>query len=131
MGILTIEQYREIERVEGSRRSSAVKRDYKAEFEQQLSLVGIQFEREFYFALPQRRYRADWRIVGTTILIEYEGGLLRKGVGASHGSIGGILRDIEKHNAATLLGWTVIRITHKHVANGDALRWVEEALVYC
>jgi len=112
------------------RTNSSPRHDYKADFEQQLSLVGIKFEKEFRFD-TERKWRADFHIVGTRILLEYEGGLLRAGAGASHMSIGGVLRDIEKHNAARLQGWTVLRITHKDVASGQALAWVEEALVYC
>lgn len=103
------------------------KHDYKAEFEQQLSLVGIQVEREFIFA-PPRRWRSDWRVVGTTILIEYEGGLFMESGGA-HKAVGNILRDIEKYNAAAIAGWTVIRISPKFIPNGQALKWVEEALI--
>jgi hypothetical protein len=106
--------------------SREVKRDYKTEFEQQLSLVGIQAEREFYFARP-RKWRADFRVVGTKILIEYEGGLFMESGGA-HKAVGNILRDIEKYNACAIAGWLVVRITPKHVASGDALKWVEDAL---
>src|ERR1044072_3306007 len=68
--------------------SREVKHDYKAEFEQQLSLVGIQVEREFVFA-PPRKWRADWRVIGTRILIEFEGGLYAKRA-AGHSSVTGI-----------------------------------------
>ena len=102
------------------------KKDYKSEFEQQLSLVGIQVETEFVFASP-RKWRSDYRIQGTSILIEFEGGLFAKGK-QGHSSVSGILRDMEKYNSAALLGYTVIRIAPNHVVNGQALRWVEEAL---
>jgi hypothetical protein len=103
-----------------------VKHDYKAEFEQQLSLVGIQVEREFYFARP-RKWRSDWRVTGSKLLVEYEGGLFMESGGA-HKAVGNILRDIEKYNAAAIAGWTVIRITPKFIPNGQALKWVEDAL---
>lgn len=103
-----------------------VKHDYKAEFEQQLSLVGIQVEREFVFA-PPRRWRTDWRVKDTRVLIEFEGGLFAKDK-IGHGNVGGILRDIEKYNAAAIAGWIVIRVTPKFIPDGQALKWVEEAL---
>lgn len=106
--------------------SREVKHDYKAEFEQQLSLVGIQVESEFYFARP-RKWRSDFRVVGTKILIEFEGGLFKKRA-AGHSSVSGILRDVEKYNAAAIAGWTVIRITPKFIPTGEALKWVEDAL---
>lgn len=105
------------------------KHDYKAEFEQQLSLVGIQVEREFYFARP-RRWRSDWLVIGSTVLIEFEGGLFKKRE-AGHSSVTGILRDIEKYNEAAIAGWIVIRITPKHVVSGAALSWVIEAVNSC
>ncbi|HEX7333433.1 MAG TPA: hypothetical protein VF290_18155 [Pyrinomonadaceae bacterium] len=103
-----------------------VKHDYKADFEQQLSLVGIQVEREFYFALP-RRWRSDWKVKTRDILIEFEGGLFKKRK-AGHSSVRGILRDIAKGNAAALLGFVLIRIAPPHVVSGQALKWVEQAV---
>jgi len=106
--------------------SREVKHDYKAEFEQQLSLVGIQVEREFMFAKP-RKWRADWRVKDTRILIEFEGGLYKKRA-AGHSSVTGIQRDIRKYNAAAIAGWIVIRITPEYIVKGDALKWVEQAI---
>jgi hypothetical protein len=106
--------------------ASAPQHDYKAEFEQQLSLVGIQVDREFVFA-PPRKWRADWRVKDTRILIEFEGGLFAKNK-IGHGNVGGILRDIQKYNAAAIAGWTVIRITPKFIPNGQALKWIEDAI---
>lgn len=100
--------------------------DYKADFEQQLQLVGVVVEREFYFARP-RRFRSDWRVEDRKILIEYEGGLF-KAEKSGHSSVAGIIRDIEKYNLAALLGYVVIRITPMHVKSGQALKWTEEAI---
>ena len=102
------------------------RKDYKAQFEQQLRLVGIQVETEFIFAAP-RKYRADYRVQGTNILIEFEGGLFAKGK-QGHSSVAGILRDMEKANVAQLGGWIQIRIAPNHVVSGQALKWVEEAI---
>lgn len=104
-----------------------VKTDYKAQFEQQLSLVGIKFKREFYFALP-RKWRSDWLIIGTKILVEFEGGLFAKRA-AGHSSVSGILRDLNKYNEATLRGYMLIRIAPPHVVSGQALKWVERAIL--
>jgi hypothetical protein len=106
--------------------SREVKHDYKAEFEQQLSLVGIQVEREFMFAKP-RKWRSDWRVVGTPLLVEFEGGLYAKRA-AGHSSVSGLHRDIKKYNAAAIAGWIVIRVTPKFIPSGEALKWVEDAL---
>ena len=106
--------------------SREVKHDYKAEFEQQLKLVGIAVVPEFIFA-PPRKWRSDWLVIGTTILVEFEGGLFAKRKGG-HSSVTGILRDIEKYNAAAIGGWTLIRIAPNHVTSGQGLQWVEQAI---
>ena len=107
--------------------SREVSHDYKTEFEQQLGLVGIQVEREFFFH-PSRKWRSDWRVRDTHVLVEFEGGLFKKRA-AGHSSVTGILRDIEKYNEAALAAWIVIRIAPNHVRNGEALKWVERAVV--
>lgn len=78
------------------------------------------------FASP-RKWRADWRVKDTRILIEFEGGLYAKRA-AGHSSVTGIQRDIRKYNAAAIAGWIVIRITPEYVVKGDALKWTEDAL---
>jgi hypothetical protein len=101
------------------------RRDYKAELVQQFQLVGIPVEPEFHFAKP-RKFRADWRVKGLPVLIEYDGGIFMAGK-AGHSSVKGLLRDIEKMNMAAIAGYIVIRVTPKHVVSGEALLWVEQA----
>ena len=105
--------------------STPSKKDYKAELVQQLNLVKIPLEPEFYFALP-RKWRSDWRVTNLPVLIEFEGGLFHSGK-RGHSSVSGILRDIEKYNTATINGWIVVRVTPKHVVSGQALQWIEAA----
>lgn len=107
--------------------SREVSHDYKTEFEQQLSLVGISVEREFFFH-PTRKWRSDWRVKATRVLIEFEGGLFKKRA-AGHSSVTGILRDLDKYNEAALAGFTVIRVAPPHVKSGQGLKWVERAIV--
>ena len=103
------------------------KHDYKAEFVQQCSLVGIELQPEFKI-FENRKFRADWRVLpDTKILIEFEGGLFHSGKRGHH-SIRGIHKDILKYNLCALAGWMVIRITPKHVESGQALQWVEQAV---
>jgi len=56
-----------------------------------------------------RRWQFDFCYLDLKLAFEVEGGILRRGGGA-HSSGLAILRDIEKYNAATLLGWRVFRI---------------------
>ena len=54
-----------------------------------------------------RKFLFDYAIPSHMIAIEKEGGIY---TGQAHGSITGILRDVEKYNLATSLGWSVIRV---------------------
>lgn len=107
-------------------RSVTPKTDYKARLLSQFAAVGIEVEPEFKI-FADRRFRADWRIVDTRILIEFEGGLFHKSK-MGHSSVTGILRDMEKANLCALAGWIVIRVAPNHVVSGQALLWIEHAL---
>lgn len=99
---------------------------YKSELLLQLNLARIPVEPEFKI-FEHRKFRADWRVKDTRILIEFEGGLFAKGK-QGHSSVSGILRDIEKYNMCAIDGWTVIRVAPNHVSNGQALKWIQEAI---
>lgn len=65
---------------------------------------------EYSFATDLfRKWQLDWAWVPWLVALEVEGGIWRKGGGA-HSHPSGILRDIEKYNAATLLGWRILRV---------------------
>lgn len=85
-------------------------------------------EREYQFH-PERKFRFDYAWPEKKIALEVEGGLWRKGGGA-HSHPKGILRDIEKYNLATTLGWRVIRVTsHKpEKIDGWLVGWLDKEL---
>jgi len=58
-----------------------------------------------------RKWRFDYAWAEHKIALEVEGGIYAKGRRGGHTSISGMLRDIEKYNEATLLGWRVFRVT--------------------
>ncbi len=60
---------------------------------------------EFKFH-PTRRWKADFACPTLKILIEKDGGVFTKG---AHGSVSGILRDMEKYTEAAKLGYAVLR----------------------
>ncbi len=66
----------------------------------------------------------DYGICDRKFGVEVEGGIWRKGGGA-HSHPQNILRDIEKHNDLTRLGWQVLRVTTDQVRTGEALRMIE------
>lgn len=77
-------------------------------------------EREITFH-PKRRWRLDFAWPEHKIAIEVHGKVWHKG---GHTSGVGRLRDMEKGNAAKLLGWIVLEIGDKHIEDGTALEWV-------
>lgn len=109
-----------------SAKSHSPKADYKAVLVQQCEIAGLKLEPEFRFH-PERKFRADWKVSGSKVLIEYEGGLYSGGK-RGHSSIAGIQRDIEKSNLAQILGFIVIRVAPKHVMSGAAFNWIMDAL---
>lgn len=83
--------------------------------------------RQYLYALP-RRFRADftWLLPPPLgLLVEVQGGIYNR---RAHGSISGILEDIDRLNAATLAGWRLLRVTPDMVKDGRALALIERAL---
>lgn len=69
--------------------------------------LGVEVVREYRFH-PTRKWRFDYAVPASRVALEVEGGVWR---GGRHTSPKGFLADIEKYNAAALLGWTVVRTT--------------------
>lgn len=61
---------------------------------------------------PSRRWRFDFAWPKLRLAVEIEGGLYH-GRGGGHVSVNGFIGDCEKYNAATLLGWRVLRYTER------------------
>ena len=58
---------------------------------------------------PKRRWRLDWFVPSVNIGIEIEGGIWTRG---RHTRPQGFLQDIEKYNAAALMGIKLYRINY-------------------
>ena len=83
--------------------------------------------RQYYYARP-RRFRADfaWLLPPPfSLLVEVQGGIYSR---RAHGSISGVLADIDRLNSATLAGWRLLRVTPDMVKDGRALALIERAL---
>ncbi|WP_025094579.1 hypothetical protein [Acinetobacter soli] len=85
----------------------------------------INFEQEYKFH-PDRKWRADFFITGTNILIEVEGGIWS---GGRHTRGKGYLGDMEKYNAAAILGFKVLRFDTQQVKSGLAIKQIEGLLM--
>lgn len=74
-----------------------------------------------------REWTADFAWPDLKLLLEVDGGVWRRGGGA-HSHPSNILRDMEKQNDATLLGWRVLRFSTDEVKSGHAVRFVERVM---
>ncbi len=72
--------------------------------------------REFYFARP-RQFRADLAWPEHRILLEVEGGIY---IGGRHNRALGYQADCYKYSLASILGYTLIRVTYDMIAGGIA-----------
>jgi len=81
---------------------------------------GIPYEREYRFA-PPRRWRLDFAFLDHQLAVEVEGGVWVTG---RHVRPSGFIKDIEKYNALTLLGWRLLRVVPAMIEDGEALRLI-------
>lgn len=88
----------------------------------QLRVLKIGFEQEYKFQ-PKRKWRADFYITGTKILIEVEGGIWSNG---RHTRGKGYIADMEKYNSAQELGYLVFRYSTEQVKSGKAIEEIRQ-----
>ena len=72
-----------------------------------------------------KKSRCDFVWPEKMVIVEVEGGVYTQG---RHTRGKGFTNDCEKYNAATILGYRVIRVTAEHIRNGKAINWIEEIL---
>jgi len=87
----------------------------------QLRVLKISFEQEYKFH-PKRKWRADFHIMGKKILVEVEGGVWS---GGRHTRSKGYIADMEKYNAAVVMGYQVLRFSTEQVKSGLAVQQIE------
>lgn len=94
------------------------------EFASHLEAHEIEYKREYMFAKHiGRRWRSDF-FIEPDILIEIEGGLWIQG---RHNRAATMIKDMDKYNHATLLGYRIYRFTPKHVSDGLAIEMITRA----
>lgn len=91
---------------------------------QHLKTHKIGFEQEYKFH-PIRKWRADFFITGTKILVEVEGGIWS---GGRHTRGKGFIADMEKYNSATELGYSVFRYSTEQVKSGRAIEEIRRLI---
>lgn len=86
---------------------------------------GIPLPIEEYVFHPGRKWPFDFAWVQQKLALEVEGGVFTR---RAHGSITGILRDIEKYNQAAVDGWRVLRVIPDDVLTLKTCRMIRDAL---
>jgi hypothetical protein len=80
------------------------------------------------FRFCERRWRFDFAWVQPYfVALEVDGGAWMAG-GGRHNRGKGFLADMEKMNAATVMGWRVIRCTPQQVKTGEIMDVLKEVL---
>ena len=72
-----------------------------------------------------RKWRFDYAYVDKKIAVEIEGGIFVIG---RHTRGAGFLKDMEKYNAAGLLGWRIFRFTPRQVKGMEAYAFIQKVL---
>lgn len=80
--------------------------------------------REYRF-MPPRMWRFDFAWPAAMVALEVEGGIYS---GGRHTTGPGFTKDCEKYTEAALRGWTVIRVTKRHIDDGTMTAWLARAL---
>lgn len=99
-----------------------VPNEFEAKLARELKTLKIEFEQEFEFH-PKRKWRADFHLVGKKILVEVEGAIWS---GGRHTRGKGYIGDMEKYNAATMMGFQVLRFSTDQVKSGLAIQQIEK-----
>lgn len=81
---------------------------------------------EHVFA-PGRKFAFDYAWPSFRVALEKEGGVFTR---QAHGSITGILRDIEKNNLACSLGWRVLRVIPSDIVKPETFALVRTTLTH-
>ena len=92
----------------------------------QLDALSIPYKREVK-VIPDRQYRWDFKLNGTSLLIEVQGGIWQKG---GHSTGAGITRDCRKQSIAAVYGWHVLLVTTAMIESGEAIGYVQKYLEY-
>ncbi|WP_151833584.1 DUF559 domain-containing protein [Acinetobacter ursingii] len=102
-------------------KSQRVQSEGEVTLARDLRVLKIGFEQEYKFH-PERKWRADFLITGTKILVEVEGGIWS---GGRHTRGKGFIADMEKYNAAAVMGFKVLRFSTEQVKSGLAIKQIE------
>lgn len=86
--------------------------------------TGLDVVAEYRFH-DKRKWRFDFAILEQQIAIEVEGGVW---TGGRHTRGNGFLKDAEKYNEASIMGWILIRTTPKELLSEKTIELIKKAL---
>ncbi len=87
-------------------------------FYNQLAAAGIEQPWTEHRFAPPRKFRFDYVWLQHRVALEVEGGAFVQG---RHTRGVGYVRDMEKYNLATVMGWRVLRFTPDQVQQGEPI----------
>jgi len=76
--------------------------------------------------IPGRKWKWDLAWPSKRLAVEIQGGIW---TGGKHGRGAGIVKDMDKLNAATLAGWRVLQFANTHIRSGKAVALIEKAIL--
>ena len=85
---------------------------------------GLDVAKEVKFH-PERRWKFDYAIVEAKIAIEVEGGAWING---RHNRPEGFIKDMEKYNAAAVLGWRILRFTPQQIMTFETIETLKQII---
>ena len=74
---------------------------------------------------PTRKWRFDYAFPRARVAVEVEGGVFTQG---RHTRGAGFRKDMEKYNAALVLGWRVLRVEPKQLCTGYTMELLQQIL---
>lgn len=89
-----------------------------------LAAHGIPAPTPEYRFHPERKWRFDFAWPDKLLALEIEGGVF---TGGRHSRGAGMLADMEKYNAAAILGWRVLRCVPRQLS-GEAITTIKAAM---
>ena len=92
----------------------------------QLRAAGLPAPVREHSPIRGRRWRCDFCWPDQLVALEVEGGIY---TGGRHNRPKGFNADAEKYNTLSIAGWVVLRVTRDHIKSGQALKWVQEAVL--
>lgn len=80
-----------------------------------------------YVFHPVRKWRFDYAFPEAKIALEVEGGVY---TGGRHIRPKGFLGDVDKYNAAAVMGWRVLRVVPDRLRTFDTIKMIRDCMDY-